>query len=65
MNREGHEDIKFFTGIEVENTPQRGKNTLFVIGVQPVDDIAAQLSAGDSIQHIYFGANHSFPKTGN
>ena len=62
MNREGHEDIKFFTGIEVENTPQRGKNTLFVIGVQPVDDIAAQLSAGDSIQHIYFGANHSFPK---
>jgi hypothetical protein len=66
MNREGHQDVKFFTGVEVEKTPAYGKNTLFVVGVQSVDDIAYHLqnyTAG--IEHIFFGANHSFDPRNN
>jgi hypothetical protein len=58
MNREGHENIKFFYGTEVEHTPALGKKTLFVVGVQNVDDIAANIQG---CEHIYFGANQSFP----
>ena len=61
MNREGHDNVAFFYGQEVERTPAFGKKTLFVVGVQPVSDIALQLTAGvESVEHIFFGANHSF-----
>jgi hypothetical protein len=66
MNREGHQDVNFFTGVEVEKTPAYGKNTLFVVGVQSADDIAYHLqnfTAG--IEHIFFGANHSFDPKNN
>jgi hypothetical protein len=59
MNREGHKDTKFFYGTEVEHTPALGKKTLFVVGVQSVDDIAANIQG---CEHMYFGANQSFPK---
>ena len=58
MNREGHENANFFYGTEVEHTPAFGTPTLFVVGVQNVDDIAYRLSGRN---HIYFGANQSFP----
>lgn len=59
MIREGHDDtVQFFRGIEVEHTPAAGKYTLFVIGVQSVDQIALNLNG---VEHIYFGANMSFP----
>ena len=58
MNREGHEDVKFFYGTEVEHTPAFGKKTLFVVGLQTADDIAAHMQG---CEHIYFGANQSFP----
>ena len=58
MNREGHENVSFFYGTEVEHTPALGKKTLFVVGVQTTDDIAAHLQG---CEHIYFGANQSFP----
>ncbi len=58
MNREGHEDVQFFYGTEVEHTPALGKKTLFVVGVQTTDDIAAHIQG---CEHIYFGANQSFP----
>jgi len=58
MNREGHENTAFFTGTEVEHTPAFGKKTLFVVGVQTTDDIAAHIQG---CEHIYFGANQSFP----
>jgi hypothetical protein len=58
MNREGHENAAFFYGIEVEHTPALGKKTLFVVGVQTTDDIAAHIQG---CEHIYFGANQSFP----
>ena len=57
MNREGHDNVDFFTGVEVERTPAFGKRTLFVVGVQPVADIEAKLIG---TEHIFFGANHSF-----
>jgi hypothetical protein len=57
MNREGHDNVKFFTGTEVEKTPAFGKQTLFVVGVQPADAIALNLNGAE---HIFFGANHSF-----
>ena len=62
MNREGHENINFFYGEEVEHTPVYGKYTLFVVGLHSVEDIAKHLSTGSQpVEHIYFGANQSFP----
>ena len=68
MIRDGHEEVKFFTGAEVEHTPAYGLRTLFVVGVQPVqeiqdwvDDFASYEDESKRIQHIYFGANQSFP----
>jgi hypothetical protein len=59
MNREGHEEVKFFTGTEVEHTPAFGMPTLFVVGVQQEEWIGYNLNGR---RHIYFGANQSFPK---
>jgi len=57
MNRDGHEAVKFFYGTEVEHTPAFGKRTLFVVGVQSVEDIE---QAYKDCEHIFFGANHSY-----
>jgi hypothetical protein len=57
MKREGHANVDFFIGIEVERTPAFGKRTLFVVGLQPIADIAAKMAG---CEHIFFGANHSF-----
>jgi len=63
MNREGFDDIKFFVGTEVEHTHMHGRPTLFVVGVQPIKDIMKHVANHpDGIQHVYFGANHSFPR---
>jgi hypothetical protein len=65
MNRPGHDNTRFFLGTEVEHTPALGMKTLFVIGVQPVQDIDAMLNdawrRNCQANHVYFGANHSFP----
>lgn len=62
MNREGHENTRFFVGTEVEHTPVYGHKTLFVVGIQPVADIL-HWATHQECDHIYFGANHSFPKS--
>jgi len=63
MIRKDHDDsVKFFTGTEVEHTPALGKKTLFVVGVQSVDHIAAKMAG---CEHIFFGANHSFDPRDN
>jgi len=59
MDRPGHDEVHFFTGIEVEHTPAYGMETLFVVGVQPASEITPRLHKTG--QHIYFGANQSFP----
>lgn len=68
MNRDGHDQVSFFIGTEVEHSPAFGQNTLFVVGVQPVDTIKSVLNDRNNlldnskhITHIYFGANQSFP----
>ena len=70
MNREGHNNVKFFTGIEVEHTPAYGQKTLFVVGLQNASDILDILTEHSSyldntkhITHVYFGANMSFPSS--
>jgi hypothetical protein len=61
MDRPGHETVKTFIGTEVEHTPAFGLKTLFVVGIQSVDMILKQVQF-HKCQHIYFGANQSFPK---
>lgn len=55
------DDVVFFVGKEVEHTPAYGMITLFVTGVQHVEEIEQHLQFNpDGIEHIFFGANHSF-----
>ena len=62
MKREGFDDIQFFVGTEVEHTPMHGNTTLFVVGLQPIKEIMKHVANHpDGIQHVYFGANQSFP----
>ena len=63
MIRPGHEDANFFIGTEVEHSPAFGKRTLFVVGVQDPTQIVA-LAQKNTCEHIYFGANQSFPNPG-
>jgi hypothetical protein len=62
MKREGHDNVRFFFGKEVEHTPAYDMDTLFVVGVQAVEDIDDALARSTyQTNHIYFGANMSFP----
>lgn len=62
MIRDGFNDTeKFFIGTEVEHTPAHGMRTLFVIGLQDPSKID-QMYKVYNCEHIYFGANMSFPK---
>ena len=63
MDRPGHEQVRFFVGEEVEHTPAFGMRTLFVVGVQDPAEIHATALA-HKCDHIYFGANQSFPSNG-
>jgi hypothetical protein len=60
MIRDGHNDVSFFIGTEVEHTPAFGKRTLFVVGLQDPQIILQEYQNND-VEHIYFGANQSFP----
>jgi hypothetical protein len=53
------EDVKFFIGTEVEHTPAYNMKTLFVVGIQSIKDIEWYYH-GYHVEHIFFGANHSF-----
>lgn len=51
--------LRTFVGVEVENTPMRGQQTLFVVGLQNPKEIM-ELAEQHGCKHIYLGANHSF-----
>ena len=60
----------FFIGTEVEQSPAQGMLTLFVTGVQPVEEIVTraeieygETNATEKIKHIYCGANMSYHPT--
>jgi len=59
MNRDGHNNVKFFIGPEVETTPAASKKTLFVVGFQDTAEIEKH-AREHKVKHIFFGANHSF-----
>lgn len=66
MNRSGHDTAQFFVGEEIEASPAKGQRTLFVVGLQPTEQILWQIGEIDRrskspITHVYFGANQSFP----
>jgi hypothetical protein len=70
LNRDRNQGAKFFTGMEVEHTPAYNKHTLFVVGLASVtdiqdwlDDLAGYEDKSRHIEHIYFGANMSFPSS--
>lgn len=59
MKRDGHNQVAFFIGPEVEHTPAYSRKTLFVVGTQTVADIN-KLATEHKVSHIFMGANHSF-----
>jgi hypothetical protein len=50
---------KYFVGTEVENTAMKGEETLFVVGVQPWDEIEFWAEK-HVLRHLYFGTSQSF-----
>lgn len=54
-----NENIDFFVGTEVEKTVAYGLDTLFITGIQEIDKIN-ELLEQTNVEHIFFGANHSF-----
>ncbi len=62
MNRDGHKDVIFFVGGEVEKTPAFSKKTLFVVGIQDVATVE-RLAREHKTPHVFLGANHSFDAT--
>lgn len=59
MKRDGHDNVNWFLGPEVETTPALGKKTLFVVGYQDTAKVE-ELAREHKTPHIFLGANHSF-----
>ena len=59
INTDNRKMVTYFVGTEVENTIMKGEKTLFVVGVQPVDDIIG-LAEEHKLRHLYFGTSQSF-----
>ena len=59
LDTDKRQDVVYFTGTEVENTAMKGEKTLFVVGVQPVEDIIHRAWTR-TIRHLYFGTSQSF-----
>ena len=55
------EGVNFFVGTEVEHTPQFGKKTLFVVGIQNFEEIVEHADKA-GVDRIYLGANMSWSK---
>jgi hypothetical protein len=53
------QEVVYFTGTEVEHTAMYGERTLFVVGVQPCNEIQKRADA-HGIKHLYFGTSQSF-----
>lgn len=63
LNTEERQGVVYFTGIEVENTAMKNEHTLFVVGIQPVNEIKQRADA-HGIKHLYFGTSQSYtPET--
>ena len=59
------QDVVYFIGTEVERTAMYGEKTLFVVGIQPWEEIQKRADE-NGIRHLYFGTSQSFkPKNVN
>lgn len=59
MEREGHNKVAMFVGIELENSMAKGAPTLFVVGKEEISEIISSAKS-NSTGHIYLCANKSF-----
>ncbi len=59
FTRAGHDNVKFFIGPEVEQTAAFCKKTLFVVGLQKIDEIES-FAQENNIRHIFLTANRCF-----
>ena len=64
LNTNERQDVIYFIGTEVENTPMKGEQTLFIVGVQPTHEIQKRAEEHD-IKHLYFGTSQSFTPKDN
>lgn len=63
LDTQKRKQVTYFTGTEIENTCMKGAQTLFVVGVRPVEEIE-MLANNNNAKHIYFGTSQSFhPET--
>jgi hypothetical protein len=62
LNTEERQAVIYFTGFEVEHTVMFGQKTLFVVGIQPVQEVIARANDNDC-QHIYLGTSQCFKPT--
>ena len=51
--------VTYFKGVEIEKTPAYGQQTLFVVGVRPLEEIT-DIATNAKCDHVYLGANQSF-----
>lgn len=59
LNTEERQDVVYFIGTEVEHTAMYNEKTLFVVGIQPWEEIKKRADA-HNIKHLYFGTSQSF-----
>ena len=59
INSDDRKQTKYFVGTEIEHTPCKGQKTLFVVGIQLIDEVIA-LAKQHELNHIYLGASQSF-----
>lgn len=63
LNTNGRQNVTYFVGTEIENTPMKGEQTLFVVGTPDINEIM-DIANSNNIKHLYFGTSQSFqPKT--
>jgi len=59
LNTEERQGVVYFIGTEVEHTAMYGEKTLFVVGIQPWEEIAKRADE-NGVKHLYFGTSQSF-----
>ena len=59
FKKEWFRTVKYFVGINVEQTPAYGKKTLYVVGLALINKIKDRVAV-DNIKYIHLGANRSF-----
>jgi hypothetical protein len=59
LNTDERQNVIYFIGTEVEHTAMYGEQTLFVVGIQPADEIKKRADE-HGIKHLYFGTSQSF-----